>query len=535
MKKEEKKVKKSLSRKIVLGAVLLSVAIAALSCVVGFYQYRDTITKLYNANGYVVGEIILNTLDNEKIAEYTRTWKADDYYDELTGFMKTVEESSKAAYIYIMVPSADGTSMKYVYDSSGMEFASEEELNPDGFEKILAIYNTGERSSDYFVRKSKKYGYLTSSILPVKDAAGETCALLLVDTYMELIVTTLAGYVIRSVLICIGILIVFCNAYWMYMKKSIINPIDFIGDKAYEFSKNAEKVTEELADIKTGDELQTLAESVLRMEHDIINYVDDLKNITAEKERIGAELDLGRKIQASSLPSIFPPFPDKKEFDIYASMDPAKEVGGDFYDFFLVDDTHLALVIADVSGKGVGAALFMMISKTLINNQSMFTESPAEVLALVNERLCNGNEAEMFVTVWLGIIDLTTGVMKAANAGHEYPVIKKKDGEFELLKDKHGMVLGGLEGLKFKEYEINFEPGDKLYVYTDGVPEATNANNELFGTDRMLEALNSDKEASLKDLLLNVRKSIDGFVLEAPQFDDITMLSFVYNGMNEND
>ena len=379
-------------------------------------------------------------------------------------------------------------------------------------------------------KKCKKYGYLTSSILPIKDSAGSTCALLLVDTYMELIEATLMGYVVRSALICIGILMLFCVAYWVYMKRNIITPLNFIGDKAHEFSQNAETVTEELDTIKTGDELQSLAEAVLTMEHDIIHYVNDLKNVTAEKERIGAELDLGRRIQASSLPSIFPPFPDKKEFDIYASMDPAKEVGGDFYDFFLVDDNHLALVIADVSGKGVGAALFMMISKTLINNQSMFTESPAEVLRIVNDRLCAGNEAEMFVTVWLGIIDLTTGLMKAANAGHEYPVIKKKDGDFELIKDKHGMVLGGMENLKFKEYELQFEPGDMLYVYTDGVPEATNANNELFGTDRMLEALNSSKDASLKELLVNVRESIDGFVLEAPQFDDITMLSFVYNG-----
>ncbi len=249
-----------------------------------------------------------------------------------------------------------------------------------------------------------------------------------------------------------------------------------------------------------------------------------------EKQRIGAELNVATQIQADMLPRIFPAFPDRKEFDIYASMTPAKEVGGDFYDFFLVDDDHIALVMADVSGKGVPAALFMVIAKTLIKNRAQLGESPAEVLKNVNEQLCEGNEAELFVTVWLAIIEISTGKGIAANAGHEHPVIRRADGQYELVTYRHSPAVATMEGIRFKEHPFELHPGDRLFVYTDGVPEATNADNELFGSERMLEALNRDPGAEPEELLRNVREGIDAFVGDAPQFDDITMLGFRYTG-----
>ncbi len=205
-------------------------------------------------------------------------------------------------------------------------------------------------------------------------------------------------------------------------------------------------------------------------------------------------------------------------------MTPAKEVGGDFYDFFLIDDDHLGMVMADVSGKGVPAALFMMMSKILVNNYAMMDGHPAKVLEKVNTQICKNNDEEMFVTVWFGVLEISTGKVTAANAGHEYPIIKKADGGFELFKDKHGFVIGGMDGMRYKEYEFRLEKGGTLFLYTDGVAEATNANNELFGTDRMLEALNKDSEASPKELLTNMKTAVDEFVGEAPQFDDLTML-----------
>lgn len=241
------------------------------------------------------------------------------------------------------------------------------------------------------------------------------------------------------------------------------------------------------------------------------------------------ELNMATEIQASMLPSIFPAFPERPEFDLYASMDPAKEVGGDFYDFFMIDDNHLGTVIADVSGKGVPAALFMMISKTVVQNYAMMGLDAAEVLRRANESLCAQNKMDMFVTTWIGILELSTGKMTCASAGHEYPAICH-DGKFELLKDKHGFVLGGMEGAKYRDYEIQFVPGDKLFVYTDGVPEATNAGNELFGTDRMIAALNTATKASPKEILQTVRASVDEFVGNAEQFDDLTMVCIEYRG-----
>ena len=259
-------------------------------------------------------------------------------------------------------------------------------------------------------------------------------------------------------------------------------------------------------------------------------YISDIQKITAEKERMGAELNVATQIQADMLPSIFPPFPERNEFDLYATMNPAKEVGGDFYDFFLVDDDHIALVMADVSGKGVPAALFMVIAKTLIKNRTQMGGNPAEILGYVNEQLCEGNEADMFVTVWLGIIEISSGKGLAANAGHEYPAIRRAGQAYELIKTKHSPAVATMEGLKFREHEFELHPGDYLYVYTDGVPEAINQNEELFGTDRMLAALNRNPEASPMELLQSVKQEIDAFAGDAPQFDDITMLCFEYKG-----
>ena len=244
------------------------------------------------------------------------------------------------------------------------------------------------------------------------------------------------------------------------------------------------------------------------------------------RQRIETELNVATQIQADMLPSIFPAFPGRPEFDVYAHMTPAKEVGGDFYDFFLVDRDHLALIIADVSGKGVPAALFMVIAKTLLKNIAQTGLSPKGVLEKLNDQLCENNQAEMFVTAWLGIYEISTGRLVAANAGHEYPALRRKDGSFTLIHDQHGFVLAGMEGSRYREYELTLEPGDTLFVYTDGVPEATDENNALYGTDRMLEALNSLPLGTPQELLAAVKDSIGCFVGKAPQFDDITMLAF---------
>ena len=302
----------------------------------------------------------------------------------------------------------------------------------------------------------------------------------------------------------------------------------------YREEKNSARVLKGLGKIHLRNELGALSEGISDMVVSIDQYLSEIQTITSEREKIAAELSVATKIQAEMLPSTFPAFPERKEFDLYATMNPAKDVGGDFYDFFLIDDDHLGLVIADVSGKGVPAALFMVNSKTRIQNQAILGKSPSEILTTVNDQLAQNNDSGFFVTVWIAIIDLKTGKGVAANAGHEHPVIRRANGAYETVVYKHSFVVGAMEGARFKEHEFELQPGDRLFVYTDGVPEATNAKEEQFGIDRMLASLNSHGEDTLQELLPDVKKDIDTFVGDAFQFDDLTMLGFDYYGPQDN-
>jgi serine phosphatase RsbU (regulator of sigma subunit) len=250
------------------------------------------------------------------------------------------------------------------------------------------------------------------------------------------------------------------------------------------------------------------------------------KKDNEEKERISAELNVATEIQTSMLPSIFPDFTNRAEFEIYATMKPAKEVGGDFYDFFSIDDDHLAVVIADVSGKGVPAALFMVVAKTLIKNQAQVGRTPVDIFTLVNAQLCENNEVGMFVTAFMGVYEISTHHFVCVNAGHNPPLLKRADGSFEYLKLHTGFVLGGMEEIKYKQHEMQLTSGDELYLYTDGVTEATNINDELYGEDRLLATLNNNMDLNTDELLSSVKNDIDCFVNGAPQFDDITMVAF---------
>ncbi len=305
-------------------------------------------------------------------------------------------------------------------------------------------------------------------------------------------------------------------------------------EEADSFVNKETEISVKLPEISTGDEIELMADSILQMEIDIRSYIEELTQVTAERERIGAELNVATKIQADMLPSIFPAFPEREDFNIYASMTPAKEVGGDFYDFFIVDENRLVMVMADVSGKGIPAALFMVISKTLLKNYAQSGMSAKEILETVNNKLCENNQAEMFVTVWIGILDFSTGKMVCANAGHEYPAIYRKGGNYELLKDKHGFVLGGMENIRQYEYEIQLHAGDKVFLYTDGVTEATDAKEELYGDTRMVSVLNTVVDGTMEETLAAVKNDIDRFVGDVPQFDDITMMCLEYLGASKD-
>lgn len=341
-------------------------------------------------------------------------------------------------------------------------------------------------------------GMMLLTMLPVDDVYAERNIQSLETTYADTLL--IAGiYILISFLV----------------QELVVNNLDMVNES---LNKITNGNLNEIVTVRSSSEFASLSD-------DINQTVDVLKGyIDAAERRYEEELELARTIQDSALPKNFT-FP-RENFEIYAIMDPAKEVGGDFYDFFFIDQNKFVLVIADVSGKGIPASLFMMRSKTAIRGVAEEGKSPAEIFYQVNNTLCEGNDAEMFVTVWIGIVDLETGLMRCANAGHEYPTLRHANGDFELIKDKHTLALAAMPGVRAKEYEIQLQPGDRLFVYTDGVPEAINEQTEQYGDQRMLQVLNRDKDKPMEVILPDLREDISNFVGNADQFDDITMLGF---------
>jgi len=333
------------------------------------------------------------------------------------------------------------------------------------------------------------------------------------------------------IILAVGMII-----YYYSIRKEVIRPVLQLEQTAsgiVDKLKNGEST--QSIDIHTGNEIDSLARSFENMEENLRSYIEENNAITAEKGRISAELNMAAKIQADMLPAVFPAFPDRKEFDLFASMTPAKEVGGDFYDFFLTDKDTLVLVIADVSEKGVPAALFMMRTMLMIESMASGTRSPSAILGSVNNKLCDNNESGMFVTIWLGILDLRSGILKAANAGHEYPIIRYPGGQFELFKDRHSFMAGARKNIYYKEYELELLPDTTIFLYTDGVPEAKNTENEMFRLPATVDALNRVPDGTPEELLCAVNTAVREFVKDAEQFDDLTMLCLHYNGFAEKD
>lgn len=340
-----------------------------------------------------------------------------------------------------------------------------------------------------------------------------------VDSMERTVQVSLVSLIVALIFFCI-----FGSVLAFVVSAHIAKPIKVLTERVEKVDGDNLDFTWEL---KNKDETAVLASSFLAMTQKMKEYIKNITEITAEKERIGAELNVATKIQADMLPKIFPPFPDRSEFDVYAQMTPAKEVGGDFYDFFLVDEDHLAIVIADVSSKGVPAALFMVIAKTLIKNHALSLESLGDVFYKVNNQLCEGNEEGMFVTAWMGVVTLSTGEFEYVNAGHNPQLLMNND-DYDWIHAQPGFVLAGLEGIPYSSEKIKLKHGARIFLYTDGVTEAQNTSEELFGEQRLLESLQRNGHLPLKQMLEAVRADIDNFAGEAEQFDDITMLAFEF-------
>ena len=526
----------------VIGAIVLTLTIlVVVVCFISLVSFTRVYKETYAISTYHIADTATTLVNGDHLADYLAGERMEEYQDTkryLNGYCK------RMAVSIVYVIQVDQTDYNHFYSVFNLvnnsvdntEYTSWElghwrqTTNDEYRDKYIALYNQ-EVPYETIYRLTPTDGqhpHITT-LVPIKGSSGKVVGLLCIQRPASEIQKALRPYILRIIGSTFVLVLIAATFAILFMRFQIMRPIWRVSMEASRFAK--EKVKDkELGKISKFAELQELADSIDTMETDMMNYIENITAITAERERIVAELSLAHTIQMSTIPNKFPAFPERKEFDIYGIMDPAKDVGGDFFNFFLVDDDHLALVIGDVSGKGVPAALFMMVTNILMQNRTHMGGLPSEIMRSVNNILVEHNTAEMFVTVWLGILEISTGKLIAANAGHEYPAIRHSGGQFELLKDKHGFVIGGMSDLSFTDYEIQLSPGDKLFVYTDGVPEASTSDNAMFGVDRMLEALNTDPDADPESVLKNVRDAVDCFVKDGEQFDDLTMMCMEYRG-----
>ena len=530
--------KLGLSAKLIASVLILSVLLCITISYMGYREFTTVLEDQYNRSAYEIAETVKTYLNPDEFDRYLRTGETDEEYDRIEALLDSLVISTDTYTIYVTELSEGYTTSTYIYDAihpdtgfSRYELGYKaQDMDPQYQEEVERMMTTGERSAVYFYSYSEASGAHTTAAIPVEDSSGTIVAMIGVEKAMTALNSARLTYVLHVVEVTAVAVLIFLLIYIAFLRKNVIRPILTITDEAQRFAQDNAAELEVLETIRSNDEIGILASVIGKMETDIVSYIENLTVITAEMERIGAELSVATQIQADMLPSIFPPFPDRHEFDIYASMTPAKEVGGDFYDFFMIDEHRIALVMADVSGKGVPAALFMVIAKTMIKNRCMMGEDPATVLSNVNNQLCENNEEGMFVTVWLGIYDIVTGQLDYVNAGHEYPALARAGEPFALIREKPCFVVAGMEGMSYRKHTLMLSPGDRLFLYTDGVPEATDGSATLFGENRMVEALNEGRNMDVHSLLLHMKDSVDGFVGDAEAFDDITMLVFDVKG-----
>ena len=478
--------------------------------------------------------------DEEYFARFDTVTKSE-VYPRVIDFLLEYYASSDVNDIFIAMYDEETQALVYVADPDDKRPLRTGAWEEETAKEISQFLNSDGSTEIYNISYTDKYGWLCTTGVPIFNDDGSIASFILADVSLEELLHGMRSFTILYTIATILTVLLLGFLLSRHIRKNMVEPINMIAEAAEAYVKDkkdggtlSENHFKGLG-IDTGDEIENLYFTLSDMEKDLNAYEEDLTKAIQEQQRIGTELDLAKRIQEDMLPTIFPPFPERKDFDVYASMIPAKEVGGDFYDYFLIDDDHLCIIMADVSGKGVPAALFMMASKILLKTTAMAIQEPGKILARVNNQICSNNSLEMFVTAWLGILELSTGKLTAANAGHEYPIIRQHGGRYELYRDKHGFVMGGMEGMEYKEYEVLLKPGSEVFLYTDGVTEATSEKNEQFGTKRLLESLNSGLAPELKGVLERVNDAVDVFVGDAPQFDDITMLCLYYAGADATD
>ena len=527
--------------------IVLIVSLIA-SAVIGAYTFVNMVIQMrdYAYESALKGATAasFSAMAEGDMEKALKTGKISDSYEQLLQNFVIISEDYGLQCLELYVPGEDG--ITYVMSTDDQKigeslnkkapyYGEEKKYVTKAMEASIETEADPEKSTrkNLYYDNVKDGAEVCTYYMPMIDQNQKPIAVIAASYTTEKVVKTIFENIAGLITISLAVMIVSMIILYFSIRRRIIKPITKLTKSARTLKESVENRQVVNTDIHTGDEIEELATAFEDMNRDMIGYIDENTRMTAEKQRINTELELATSIQAGMLPTKFPAFPDRTEFDIYASMNPAKEVGGDFYDFFMIDENRLGVVMADVSGKGVPAALFMMYSKILLKSYTLMKQSPKDALIEVNRQICENNPQDMFVTVWLGVLDIKTGMFTAANAGHEKPAVKQADGSFELYQDKHGIMVGYMDGVRFKEYELQLTKGAKLFLYTDGVPEATDANEQMFGNDRMIEALRSAENKTPKEILATVRAAIDKFVGEAPQFDDLTMLCIEYYGEKE--
>lgn len=537
--------KKSLVSKSIIRLMYLGLVILISISVVSGIQFYNTLESEYKDSGSSFLQLLSSEIDTgyikevnsaaDKPAMINNTW-----YNTNSFLQRCVELDKKYITINVLIPDEEKGQALYIWSESNDDSKKNQPMTNANLpkEELLKMEAISLNPNDYNkefaddlilqLKDDKLTGFL---IKPLFDESNNIIAFMELELDLSEIQKSILKLILFIAIFIIAILALALEIYFYFIKREVMQPIIQLEDATSNVvdKLKSDSVIEPL-NIKTNDEIEALSHSFEAMEENLRNYIKENREIVSEQEKIRTELNLAANIQADMLIKYFPPFPERTDFNIFASMTPAKEVGGDFYDFFLVDHDHLALVIADVSGKGVPASLFMMRSMLMIESLTTLTRSPSEILGTLNKMICDNNESKMFVTVWLAILDLKSGKLTAANAGHEYPIIKVPGKDFELYKDKHCFVVGGKKKAKYKDYEITLEPGSVIFVYTDGVPEAKNKEGKMFKLDATVDALNANPNADVETLTNNVKNSVSDFTKDAEQFDDLTMLCVEYLG-----
>ena len=518
--------------------LLLVIGVAALVYAISYQVVAAQYVGLAFRSAHIAAALV----DGDKIADYLAEGP-DESYQHSEALLLELKILNELAFLYVLTPTAAQDSLLYVFDiySEGNDPAHIYELgalageNDIEFEILMEVYRSGEETS-YAGVTNTEFGYLATAPVPVYDSRGRVVAVACADINMD---EVLGDVRFQTAIVAIAVLVITVAALiaiMLIVNKKALKPVIALSRHMSDFNAD-EGNLEEFAFVPSGDEIEAMAASYNGMVGDIKLYIANLAATTAEKERIGAELGVATRIQKSLLPCIFPAFPERSEFDIHATMFPAKEVGGDFYDFFLVDEYTLAVVVADVSGKGVPAALFMVIAKTLIKNNAQRSASgqmrtPGEVFEAVNNMLCENNAERMFVTALMAYIDLPSGKITFVNAGHNPPLIGRAGGAFEYLKIKPAIILAAFSGRTYGEYEAQLAVGDTLFMYTDGVTEAMNEKEELLGEAHLLDMVGKYKDLAVQGFIEAVKDEIDLFAGAMEQADDITMLAIRYRGVS---